>query len=387
MTSLILKLFIYNKERSEADRRLKLGTLGGVVGIIVNALLAAAKALAGLLFGSIALIADAANNLTDAASSIITLFGFKLAAKKPDRDHPYGHGRMEYLSGLMMAFLVLMIGFSLFKGSINQILHPESLVFSYLSIGVMVLGIVGKLWLSLFFKKLQKLTGSATFGAASADSRNDVLSTLAVLCSTVIFAITDLNLDGYIGLLVSLFIFYSAIGLLKETLDPLLGQPPEQELVQNIYQKAMSYEGILGIHDLVVHNYGPGRTFISFHAEVSAHEDMLQSHDLVDNIEKDFWQDMGIETVIHIDPVILNDPKLIELESLVRQTLIEIDPDLTMHDFRAVMGPTHTNLIFDVVLPADFKKSKAEFKDEFDTLLRRTHPECFTVITFDNSYI
>ncbi len=387
MTSLILKLFVYNKERTDAALRLRLGTLGGIVGIIVNLLLAGTKALAGWLFGSIALVADAANNLTDAASSIITLFGFKLAARKPDRDHPYGHGRMEYLSGMMMAFLVLMLGFSLLKGSVSQILHPESLVFSYLSVAIMVLGIVGKLWLSLFFKKLQKLTGSATFGAASADSRNDVLSTLAVLCSTVIFAVTNINLDGYIGLLVSLFILYSAVGLIKETLDPLLGQPPEKEFVGRIYQKAMSYEGILGIHDLVVHNYGPGRTFISFHAEVSAHEDMLTSHDLVDNIERDFWQDMGIETVIHIDPVILNDPKLIELESVVRRTLLEIDAELTMHDFRVVMGPTHTNLIFDVVLPAGFKKDKAQLKAEFDTLLHRTHPECFTVITFDNSYI
>ncbi len=387
MTSLILKLFVYNKERTEGEQRLRLGTLGGVVGIVVNLILAGAKAAAGLLFGSIALIADAANNLTDAASSIITLLGFKLAAKKPDRDHPYGHGRMEYLSGLMMSFLVLMIGFSLFKESLSQILHPETLIFSYLSVAIMVLGIVGKLWLSIFFKKLQKLTGSATFGAASADSRNDVLATLAVLCSTIIFAVTDINLDGYIGMLVSLFILYSAVGLIKETLDPLLGQPPEKEFVGRIYQKAMSYEGILGIHDLVVHNYGPGRTFISFHAEVSAHEDMLASHDLVDNIEKDFWQDMGIETVIHIDPVILNDPKLIELESVVRQTLLEIDAELTMHDFRVVMGPTHTNLIFDVVLPADFKKDKAMLKAEFDALLHRTHPECFTVITFDNSYI
>lgn len=387
MTSLILKLFVYNKERTEGEQRLRLGTLGGVVGIVVNLILAGTKAAAGLLFGSIALVADAANNLTDAASSIITLLGFKLAAKKPDRDHPYGHGRMEYLSGLMMSFLVLMIGFSLLKESLSQILHPETLIFSYLSVVIMVLGIVGKLWLSLFFKKLQKLTGSATFGAASADSRNDVLATLAVLCSTIVFAVTDINLDGYIGLLVSLFILYSAVGLIKETLDPLLGQPPEKEFVAKIYQKAMAYKGILGIHDLVVHNYGPGRTFISFHAEVSAHEDMLVSHDLVDNIEKDFWKDMGIETVIHIDPVILNDPKLIELESVVRQTLSKIDAGLTMHDFRVVMGPTHTNLIFDVVLPADFKKDKAMLKAEFDTLLHRTHPECFTVITFDNSYI
>lgn len=387
MTSLLLKLFVYNKERDEKQTRTRLGSFGGAVGIVLNALLALAKAAAGLMFGSISLVADAANNLTDAAGSIITLLGFKLAAKKPDRDHPYGHGRMEYLSGLLMAFVVLMLGISLLKSSFTRILHPEGLTFSYLSVAVMVLSILGKLWLSLFYKKLQKLTGSATFGAASADSRNDVISTLAVLCSTVIYATTSLNIDGYIGLAVSLFILYSAVGLIRETLDPLLGQPPEKEFVQTIHKKALSYEGVLGIHDLVVHNYGPGRTFINFHAEVDASADMLASHDLIDNIERDFLQEMGIETAIHIDPVITNDPVLDELKGTVKQILATLDPRLTMHDFRAVIGPTHTNLIFDIVLPADFQKSTAQFKDEFDALLHQTHPECFTVITFDNSYV
>ncbi len=387
MTSLILKLFVHNKERSEAEKRTRYGTVGGAVGILLNALLALVKAAAGILFGSIALVADAANNLTDAAGSIITLLGFKLAAKKPDRDHPYGHGRFEYLSGLLMAFVVLMLGVSLLWGSFQQILHPEGLTFSYLSIAVMVLSILGKLWLSFFYKKLQKLTGSATFGAASVDSRNDVISTLAVLVSTLIYAFTDLNIDGYTGLAVSLFILYSAVGLIKETLDPLLGQPPEKEFVEAIYTKALSYEGILGIHDLVVHNYGPGRTFINFHAEVSAAADIMTSHDLIDNIEREFLQEMGLETVIHLDPVITDDPALDELKNAVRETLAALDSSLTMHDFRAVVGPSHTNLIFDIVLPADFNGEEKALKVAFDALLQSKHPECFTVITFDKSYV
>ena len=384
---LILKLFVYNKERGEKDIRTRLGTVGGTVGILLNALLALGKAAAGLLFGSIALVADAANNLTDAASSIITLLGFKLAAKKPDRDHPYGHGRIEYLSGLMMAFVVLMLGVSLLWGSFQQILRPESLTFSYLSIGVMALSILSKLWLSLFYKKLQHLTGSATFGAASADSRNDVISTLAVLVSTLVYAFTDLNIDGYTGLAVSLFILYSAVGLIRETIDPLLGQPPQKEFVDTIYTKALSYEGILGIHDLVVHNYGPGRTFVNFHAEVPSNRNIMESHDLIDNIERDFLNDMGLETVIHIDPIVTDDPLVEELKKVVKDILTTLDDSLTMHDFRAVIGPTHTNLIFDVVLPADFAGEEKALKATLDALLQSTHPECFTVITFDKSYI
>ena len=387
LTNLILKLFVYNKKRTAAAQRLRCGAVGGAVGIVVNLLLALSKAAAGWLFGSIALVADAANNITDAASGVITLFGFKLAAKKPDSDHPYGHGRIEYISGLVMAFVVLMLGLSLLTGSFERILHPEKLTVSYLSIGVMTVGIVGKLWLSLFYKKLQKLTGSATFGAASADSRNDVISTAAVLISTLIYAFTELNIDVYTGLAVSIFILISAVGLIKETLDPLLGQPPEKELVEEIYTKAMGYEGILGIHDLVVHNYGPGRIFLSFHAEVPADGDIMESHDLIDNMERDFRQDLGLETVIHIDPVVINDARVEQLRLVVIHVLAELGEGYSMHDFRTVIGPSHTNLIFDVVLPAEFDGSERELKERLDAILHRTHPHCNTVVTFDRNYI
>lgn len=386
MTSLILKFFVYNKKRSAAQERTRIGTVGGTVGILLNALLALMKAAAGLLFGSIALVADAANNLTDAAGSIITLLGFKLAAKKPDRDHPYGHGRAEYLSGLIMAFVVLTLGLSLLKSSFEQILHPGELTFSYLSVAVMAVSILGKLWLTFFYKKLQALTGSATFGAASADSRNDAITTAAVLLSTVVYAVWGLNVDGYTGLAVSLLILYSAVGLIRETIDPLLGQPPEKEFVSEIYTKAMAYEGILGVHDLVIHNYGPGRTFLSFHAEVDAASDLMAGHDLIDNIEKDFLSELNVETVIHLDPVIVDDPVINDLKDHARTILATLDSELTLHDFRAVVGPTHTNVIFDIVLPPSHHGREREIKERFDSLLKAEHPECNTVITFDNDY-
>lgn len=387
MTDLILKLFVYNKERDDKETRLRLGTLGGAVGILVNALLALSKAAAGLLFGSIALVADAANNITDAAGGIITLFGFKLSAKKPDSDHPYGHGRMEYVSALVMAFVILMLGLSLMKSSFEQILSPEPLTVSALSIGVMTVGILAKLWLSLFYKKLQKITGSATFGATSADSRNDVISTAAVLASTIFYAFSSINIDGYVGLVVSLFILISAIGLIKDTLDPLLGKPPERELVQEIYSRTLSYSGVLGVHDLVVHDYGPGRIFVTLHVEVAADGDIMESHELIDNIERDFKQKMGLETVIHLDPVVVNDAVVDECKSAVANALKQINKEFTLHDFRAVVGPTHTNLIFDVVLPAGFAGKEKQVKAALDDILHRTHPHCNTVITFDINYI
>lgn len=385
LTNLILKLFIKDNSDCASDFRTRCGTVGGAVGIAVNLLLALAKATVGILFSSIATVADAVNNLTDAASSVITLVGFKLAAKKPDEDHPYGHGRIEYISGLVMAFIVLMLGLTLAKDSVMQIIKPKAVVFSWVGVIVLCLAIVGKLWLSLFFKKLKDLTGSSAFAAASADSRNDVVTTAAVLVSLFVFKISGVNIDGIAGALVSVFIILSGIGLVKETLDPLLGQPPEPEFVEAVYTKVMGYDGIIGIHDLVVHNYGPGRVFVSLHAEVDASSDILVSHDLIDNIERDFKCDMGVETVIHIDPVVTNDPHINELKAAATDILAGIDNRLALHDFRAVTGPTHTNIIFDVVLPKDLTAN--DVKKQFDDAINALYSNINSVITFDNSYI
>ncbi len=385
MTNLILKLFIKDQDGCASDFRTKCGTVGGAVGIAVNLLLALAKALIGIIFCSIATVADAVNNLTDAASSVITLVGFKLAAKKPDADHPYGHGRIEYISGLIMAFIVLLLGLILAKDSVLQIIHPKTVVFSWVGVIVLVIAIGGKLWLSLFFKKLKDITGSSAFAAASVDSRNDVITTAAVLLSLFVFKIFGINIDGVAGTLVSVFIIISGVGLIKETLDPLLGQPPEPEFVEAVYKKVMGYEGIIGIHDLVVHNYGPGRVFVTLHAEVDASADILASHDLIDNIERDFNCDLGVETVIHIDPVVTNDPYINELKGAATDILKQIDTRLTLHDFRAVTGPTHTNIIFDVVLPKDMTSN--DVKTRFDCELSQRYHNVNGVITFDNSYI
>lgn len=385
LTKLIIKLFIDNKQRDTASRRLRFGVVGGACGIAVNLLLALFKALAGILFNSIALVADAVNNMTDAASSVITLIGFKLAAKKPDSDHPYGHGRIEYISGLVMSFIVLMLGVTLVKNSALCIISPDAILFSWLTVVVLVVSILAKLWLSFFYKKLEKETGSKTFAAASADSRNDTLSTFAVLVSVLVFKFTSLNIDGITGLAVSVFIVISGIGLIKETIDPLLGQPPTPELVEEIHSRTLSYDGIIGIHDLVVHNYGPGRMFASLHAEIPADADLLASHDLVDNIEREFMESLGLETVIHIDPVIVDDPFVNKLKAEIIGIVTDIDKRMTIHDFRAVTGPTHTNVIFDVVLPCDCEEKQV--RRIIDEQFLKAHPDCFTVITFDRSYV
>ncbi len=383
MINLIIKKFINNVP--EGKRRTRAGTVGGVVGIAVNVLLAATKAVIGFAFGSISTVADAVNNLTDAASSIITALGFKLAGKKPDADHPYGHGRIEYISGLVMAFIVLILGLSLLRDSVAQVIKPADMRFSWVSVIVLLLAIFAKLWLSLFFKKMNAITGSATFLAASVDSRNDVVTTLSVLVSLFIFKIWGVNVDGVAGIAVSVFILVSGVGLIKETLDPLLGRPPEKEFVESIYKKVLAYDGVIGVHDLVVHDYGPGRVFVSLHAEVPCDANILVSHDLIDNIERDFKQELGIETVIHIDPIITDDPYVNELRAQAVKILKNIDARLTLHDFRAVTGPTHTNIIFDAVIPADLKES--EVKCAFENELERLLPDVRAVITFDSPYV
>lgn len=285
-----------------------------------------------------------------------------------------------------MSFIVLLLGVTLVKSSIGRIISPENTEFSWLTIAVLVISIGAKLWLSVFYKKFQKLTGSATFQAASADSRNDVITTFAVLLSTVVYAVSGVDIDGWTGVAVSVFIIISGIGLIRDTLDPLLGQPPEKELVDEIYSRTMAHGGVIGIHDLVVHNYGPGRIFASLHAEVSAKADIMESHDMIDNIEHEFKNEMGLEMVIHIDPVITDDPYVEKLKADMISTLHKIDERLTLHDFRVVTGPTHTNIIFDTVVPRDINTSDRELHEKIDLYFSKLHENCNTVITFDRSY-
>lgn len=365
------------------------GNLAGAVGIVCNALLCAAKLLMGTLFGSISVTADAVNNLSDASSSIITLVGFKLSAKPADKEHPYGHARIEYLAGLAVSVLIIVIGFELARTSLDKILHPTPVAFSWLTVAVLAGSIGVKLWMAMFNRTIGRRIGSATLEATATDSRNDVISTAAVLAALVLGQATHLVLDGWMGLAVALFILYSGIGLIKETVDALLGEAPSEELAQHIARKVLSYDGVLGTHDLMVHDYGPGRCFASVHVEMAAEKDVLESHDIIDNIERDFHDNDNIHLVIHYDPIQTGDRAVGTLRAWVEGQLKTISPQLSMHDFRTVRGPTHTNLIFDVVVPAGFALDDAALRARIQQLAQQKNTQemkYYTVVTVDHSY-
>lgn len=388
MTNLLIRLFIKNSEDISNDRvRSRFGVLGGIVGICTNLLLFTGKLIAGLLSNSISIIADAINNLSDASSSVITLFGFKMAGKPADKEHPFGHARFEYLSGLAVSIIILLIGFELGKTSIQKILHPEAVSFSLISVGVLIASMLLKLWQGIFYRTIGKRINSTALIASATDSLSDVISTGAVLVSAVIALFFDLQLDAYMGLAVAVFILYSGVKLVVQTINPILGEAPDHELVQSIEEKILSYQGVLGIHDLMVHSYGPNRFFASVHVEVSAKEDIMLSHDLIDNIEREVGQQLGIQMVVHMDPIVLDDPQVDELRTFVKKVVSDIDGQITMHDFRAVQGPTHTNLIFDIVVPCGSKKNKDELVNEIAVRIKQRDERLFAVITVDSSYV
>ncbi len=384
MTGLLLRLFV--KNHNDTDNpvvRSAYGKLAGAVGIVCNLLLFAGKLLAGILSGSVAVTADAVNNLSDASSSLVTLLGFKLAERPADEEHPYGHARIEYISGLVVAALILLIGAELAKSSFSKILHPETVEFSLLTLGVLVGSILVKLWMALFCRKLGRRIDSTTLLATSADSRNDVISTAAVLVGCLAGYFFDVKLDGYIGMAVALFIIWSGCSIAKDTISPLLGEQASGELVRSISDLILSHEKILGIHDLMVHDYGPGNCFASVHAEMDSAEDPLTCHDIIDDIERDALRELRVHLVIHYDPIITDDEELNAARALVEQEIRSIDESLSLHDFRMVRGPGHTNLIFDLVIPYSMEDRKAELKARIDERLQRQDRKYYTVITFD----
>ena len=367
--------------------RTRYGQFAGTVGIICNVALCLAKGAVGLISGSVSIVADAVNNLSDASSNIISLLGFKLASRPADPEHPYGHGRYEYLSGLIVAALVLAIGFELIKSSIEKILSPTPVEFSAALVVVLVLSIVVKLWMAVFNRTIGRRIGSETLEATAVDSRNDVISTGAVLASAVIAHLTGLDLDGWVGTAVGLFILWSGIGLVRETVNPLLGQAPSAELVEHIRKKIMSYPGVLGTHDLMVHDYGPGRQFASAHVEMAAEADPMESHDLIDNIEQDFKTEDRMIVTLHYDPIVTDDPEVNDMRNWINQAVKIIDPRLSIHDLRTVPGPTHTNVIFDCVRPHDLALTESQLKRRIDGIVRDHYPSCRCVITVDESYV
>ncbi len=369
---------------TDPKARAKIGRLSGVVGIGSNVLLFAGKLLVGLLSGAVSITADAMNNLSDAASSIVTLIGFKLAEKPADSEHPYGHARYEYLSGLAVAALILVIGFELAKTSVEKIFSPDPVALSLPMVLVLVASVLVKLWLCLFNRRLGKKIGSNTLLATAADSRNDVITTLAVLCAGVIETCTRLPVDGYMGLAVALFILYSGIHLGKETISPLLGEGASPELRQLIVDTVSTEARVLGYHDLMVHDYGPGQRFASLHVEMDQKEDPLLCHEIIDEMERQCLETHNIHLVIHYDPIVTGDPELDALQEQVRQALQAVDKRLSVHDFRMVRKSEKPILLFDVSIPFDMEKKEEKIKKRVEKALAEKHQSPFDLrITFD----
>lgn len=388
MGNILIRLFVKNYQNTKDPTvRESYGKLAGLVGICTNLLLSVSKLVVGLIINSIAIIADGINNLADMSSSVITLFGFRLAAKPEDKEHPYGHARIEYLTGTIVSVIIMLIGFKLLTSSFDKILHPTPLEFNYITLIILVLAIGVKVWQAMFYIKLGNLIHSATLKATGSDSRNDVIATSAVLLSMIIGKLTGLQLDGYIGCLVALFIVYSGIQLVKETSSPLLGKAPDHELVEEIQTRICSQPEVFGIHDLVIHDYGPGRIFASVHVEVDAHGDLIKSHDMIDNIERSISQDLNIHLVIHMDPLETKDPLTIELNHKINDILTDVDGVIGFHDLRLVAGYSHSNVIFDIVLAPDSDVKEVDIRKLVEEKLKEYDKQYYVVITFDKSYL
>ena len=386
MIEFLIRRFVPDWQQVQrTDVRERYGTLAAAVGILSNIFLCIIKGLIGLFSGSIAVTADAVNNLSDAGSSVITLLAFKIAGKPADEEHPYGHARMEYISGMAVSFIIILLGLELMGSSFEKILHPEEVGVSALTYLVLIVSIAVKLWQGMFNRNLGKRISSEALQATAADSLNDVFSTGAVLLSTLVYQFTAIPIDGWVGMLVAIFITVSGVKLIMETGSPLLGQAPDPQMVRELEEKITAYDGVIGIHDLQVHNYGPGRVFATVHAEVPANRDILVSHDIIDNIEREVGHEMNLNLAIHMDPVVTDDERLNQLHAQVQLIVAGIDSNLSMHDFRAVFGPTHTNLVFDVVVPPGFSLSDSELSRRIEQQVQ-TLGSYFCVITVDHNY-
>ena len=388
MITFLSKLLIKdNTNYTSPTVRIRYGILCGAVGIFFNILLFTGKFISGTLTGSIGITADAFNNLSDTGSAAITLIGFRLSDTKADKEHPFGHGRFEYIAGLIVSMVILLMGFELGKTSVEKIIHPQAVTFSYLALGVLAASILIKLYMFFYNRGIGKKIDSAAMHATAMDSFSDVAATSTVLLSMLISKWTGWMIDGYAGLLVAMFICYTGINAAKETISPLLGQPPTQEFVDKIEHIVMAQEGVIGVHDLVVHDYGPGRMMISLHAEVPADGDMISLHDAVDNLEKLLRKECGCETVIHMDPVETNNAETTRLRLETKTILADLDERLTLHDFRVVNGPTHTNLVFDVVVPFDFPMTDESVRNAISERVHALEGTCYAVIDIDKSSI
>ena len=387
MIKLLSKIFIKNHEDYQDPKvREGYGKLSGIVGVALNLLLFVGKFIAGLLTGAISITADAFNNLTDAGSSIVTFIGFKLSSKPTDRDHPFGHGRMEYVSGFIVSIIIFLVGFELMKSSVEKIINPSAVEFSYVAMIILGVSVLVKLYMYLYNRNIAKKINSVSIKATAKDSLNDCIATFVVAVCFVVYKLTDFNADGIAGILIALFILYSGFGSAKETIGLLLGVAPDEEYVEKIEKTALSLEGIIGIHDLMVHNYGPGRQIISLHAEVDAHANVNEAHDNIDNAEKVLEEQFGCIAVIHMDPIDMNNPKRNEFLSLTHDIIKGIDQRFSIHDFRMTEGYTHINLIFDLTIPHDCKMDKESIKQSITEGLKSVNPNLNAVFKIEYTY-
>lgn len=386
MTNGLIRAFVKNAEATQLDSvRRQYGRLGGLVGVVVNLVLAGTKLLAGWLSGSLAITGDAVNNLSDAGSSVISLLSFRMSGKPADEDHPFGHARMEYIASSLVALLVVMLGVELGKASVKKILSPELVAFNLTALIILVVSILAKLWLYRFNRTIGRRIDSSVMLATAADSLSDVLATSAVLLSMVLGALFSLPLDGWMGLLVALFILFTGVGIFRDTVDRILGRGPSPEMARELEAIILAHDGVMGLHDLMVHDYGPNRTHASVHVEVDASADLLESHELIDDIERDILRDMGVRLVIHLDPVVTDDPMIVTLREAVARILQDIDPVLRFHDFRMTRGKNHRNLFFDVVAPFRFRLTEVEICDRIQQALTALDPRLFAIITLDRA--
>ena len=388
MIKLLTKLFIKDHENvANAAVRRAYGTMCSLYGIFLNLLLFAGKYFAGVISGSVAITADAFNNLSDAGSSIITLLGFAIAGKKPDLDHPFGHGRAEYLAGLALSAVIILMGFELAKSSFDKILHPEPINTGLLPALILVCSILVKFYMCLYNRSVGKKINSAAMQATAVDSLSDSVATTVVLLSMGIAYFFHVNIDGYAGLLVAVFIIYAGFNAAKDTVSPLLGQAPDPEFLQQIADIVTAHPEVVGIHDLVVHDYGPGRIMVSLHAEVRGDGDIFALHDAIDTAETELKDRLGCIATIHMDPIEADNTEVSQMRTAVSEKLKELDNVISIHDFRMVPGPTHTNLIFDAVVPADYPKSDEELAANIRQQIHQAWPDRYAVVTIDHSYI
>lgn len=389
MTEYLVRRFVKDYEDiGREEVRTRYGILSSIVGILCNVLLFGIKLLIGMLMHSIAVMADAFNNLSDAASSVISFVGVKMAGKPADKEHPFGHGRMEYIAAFIVAFLVIQVGFSFFKSSAGKLMHPEAITFQLVPFLILVLSVGVKLWMGLFNRKLGKRINSKVMLATSADSMGDAVTTSATLISILICRFAGVNIDAVAGLLVSLMVMWAGISIAKETLEPLIGEAADPELYKKISEMVEAYDGILGTHDLIVHNYGPNKSMASIHAEVPRDADIEESHEIIDRIEREAARELGIFLVIHMDPIEVRDEEVLKSKQELEEVLQSIDERLNMHDFRMVKGKRQINLIFDLVVPFDYdKKGQEELLDKVIRMMQEKDRRYQFVITVDQGFV